>query len=194
MFNFLAMPNQFRIRLDKKQPRHGDFPSGIRSHGPLHRRRKLCPWATGFEKVLLSSVMYLCHQENVINIYREKTCIVQDAFFCPGYAKPVLWLIGQEIARLWERVTFGRTEIQATDPLNMIPHLVETQSINSRSFPVSVSGLNPSSSAAPVSCWFSQCQQHAMGSETVPEYLLQLGSQKLALQDKPQSQHRVHLE
>ena len=55
---------------------------------------------------------------------------------------------------VWAMVTLGLAEIWTTDPLSMIPHQVETQLIASQPFPVSVSGLIPSLSAAPVPCWF----------------------------------------
>ena len=77
------------------------------------------------------------------------------------------------------------------EPLNsfpMIPHQVETQFIASRPFPVSVSGLIPSLSAAPVPCWFRKCQNQAMVTQTVREYPHQLASQTQGLQDTPQSQ------
>ena len=99
--------------------------------------------------------------------------------------QPVLWLIGQETARLWEKVTLGLMEIQTADPLPMIPHQAETQFISSRPFPVSVSGLIPSASTALVPCWCGKCPHQVIETQTVPEYPLQLGCQSLTLQDPP---------
>ena len=79
----------------------------------------------------------------------------------------------------WERVTLGLAEIGTTDPLSMIPHQVETQLIASQPFPVLVSGLIPSLSAAPVPCWYRKCQYQAMVTHTVREYPHQLGCQTL---------------
>ena len=74
------------------------------------------------------------------------------------------------------------------DPLPTIPHQAETQLIASQPFPVSVSGLIPSLSAAPVPCWFRKCQNQAMVTQTVWEYPHQLASQTQGLHDTPRSQ------
>ena len=86
---------------------------------------------------------------------------------------------------VWERVTLGLTEIWTNDPLPMIPHQVETQFIASQPFPVSVSGLIPSLSAAPVPCWFRKGQNQAMVTQTVREYPHQLGCQTLHYKTLP---------
>ena len=83
-------------------------------------------------------------------------------------------------------VTLGlTTEIQTADPLPMIPHQVETQFIASQPFPVSVSGLIPSLSAAQVPCWYRNCQYQAMATQTVREYPHQLGCQTLHYKTLP---------
>ena len=89
---------------------------------------------------------------------------------------------------VWERVTLGLAEIWTTDPLPTIPHQVETQLIASQPFPVSVSGLTPSLSAAPVPCWFRKCQNQATVTQTVREYPHQQASQTQGLHDTPRSQ------
>ena len=63
------------------------------------------------------------------------------------------------------------------------------QFIASQPFPVSVSGLIPSLSAAPVPCWFRHCPKQAMVTQTVQEYPHQLASQTQGLHDTPRSQH-----
>ena len=82
-------------------------------------------------------------------------------------------------------MTLGLTEIQTADPLPMIHIMGGTQFIASQPFTVSVSGLIPSLSAAPVPCWYRKCQHQVMETQPVPEYPLQLGCQMLALQDPP---------
>ena len=92
-------------------------------------------------------------------------------------------MTGQETARLRESVTLCLTEIRTADPLPMIPHQVETQFIASQPFPVSITGiLIPSPSAAPGSH-----ARHAPETLAASEYPLNLGCQKLALQDPPQT-------
>ena len=67
----------------------------------------------------------------------------------------------------------------------MISYHVETQSIASQPFPVSVSGLIPSLSAAPVPGWYRKCQYQAMVTQTVREYPHQLGYQTLHYKTLP---------
>ena len=90
---------------------------------------------------------------------------------------------------IWERVTLGLPKIWTTDPLPMIPHQVQTQFIASQPFPVSVSGIIPSLSAAPGPCWFRKCPNPAMVTQTVQEYPHQLASKTQGLHDTPRSQH-----
>ena len=101
----------------------------------------------------------------------------------PSYVQPVLWPIGQETARLRERVTLGLTKIRTADPHPMIE--VETQFIASQPFPVSVLGLIPSPSAAPVPCWCGKCQHQVMETQIVREYPHQLGCQTLHYKTLP---------
>ena len=72
-----------------------------------------------------------------------------------------------------------------SDPLPMIPYQEETQFFASQPSPVSVSGLIPSLSAAPVPCWFRKCPNQAMVTQTVQEYPHQLASQTQGLHDTP---------
>ena len=74
----------------------------------------------------------------------------------------VLWPIGQEPTRLWEKVTLGLTKIKAT--YNSVYRLSASL------------GLVPSQSTAPVPCWCGKCRHLVMETQTVPEYPHQLSS------------------
>ena len=84
-----------------------------------------------------------------------------------------------------EGLSLGLTETRTADPLPMIPHQVETQFIASQPFQASVSGLIPSLSATPVTCWYRKCQYQAMVTQTVWEYPHQLGCQTLHYKTLP---------
>ena len=77
----------------------------------------------------------------------------------------------------------GLSKIWITVPLPTILHQAETRLIDSQPFPVSVSGLVLSLSAAPVPCWYRKCQYQAMVIQTVREYPHQLASQTQGLHD-----------
>ena len=107
--------------------------------------------------------------------------------YSPDYDKCSKAMYSMSIYSLdvWQRVTLGLTEIWTTDPLPMIPHQVETQFIASQPYPVSVSGLIPSLSAAPATCWYRKCQYQAMVTQTVWEYPHQLGHQTVHYKTLP---------
>ena len=113
--------------------------------------------------------------------------------------------IGQETARLRERVTLGLRDSNCWPPLHdslsgvtalilflQLVNQMETQVIAFQPLPVSVSGLIPSQYAAPVPCWSGKFQHQVIKTQTVPEYPFQFGCQALALQDPPRiSPHTI---
>ena len=114
-------------------------------------------------------------------------------FFCSGVYSPDydncsnVQYVNKQPRRL-RKGDFGSDRDLNHDSLPMIPHQVETQFIASQPFPVPVSGLIPSLSAAPAPCWFRKCQNQAMVTQTVREYPHQLAFQTQGLHDTPRSQ------
>ena len=92
--------------------------------------------------------------QNMFKTFRE--FIVLTMTTAAMYSMPINSL------DVWAMATLVLTKIWTTDPLPTIPHQLETQFIASQTFPVSVSGLIPSLSAALVPCWFRKCPNQAM--------------------------------
>ena len=131
-------------------------------------------------RLILCYNFFCVSEPKGVRTFSCQNCFVSESFFCVCviavlyqkhwfFSGILLVLIAKTAAMystsinsldVWERVILCLTETWTTDPLPMISHQVETQFIACQPFPVSVSGLIPSLSTAPVQCWYKKCQYH----------------------------------